>query len=159
MAVQIPQADPHNANMYIGNLAPDVGDAELQAAVAAFGRVLDVKVYRKGGYAFAQFASHEEAVAAIVGLSGQNLGGKTLKCSWGRCAHALILARSPSRAWTLARRSLSRKDSHRAIGLCPKIGKSATSLPLRAALHARAYCCMSLCSCCGQVDSHATQLV
>ena len=99
--VQIPQADPHNANMYIGNLAPDVGDAELQAAVAAFGRVLDVKVYRKGGYAFAQFASHEEAVAAIVGLSGQNLGGKTLKCSWGRCAHALILAFSLS-AWTLA---------------------------------------------------------
>ena len=71
--------------MYIGNLAPDVGDAELQAAVAQFGRVLDVKVYRKGGYAFAQFAAHAEAVAAIVGLSGQNLGGKTLKCSWGRC--------------------------------------------------------------------------
>jgi hypothetical protein len=72
--------------MYIGNLAPDVSDTELRAAVGQYGTVLDVKVYRKGGYAFAQFASHEEAVAAIVGLSGQNLGGKTLKCSWGRCA-------------------------------------------------------------------------
>lgn len=70
--------------MYVGNLAPDVTDAELQTAVSQFGTVLDVKIYRKGGYAFAQFASHAEAVRAIVGLSGQNLGGKALKCSWGR---------------------------------------------------------------------------
>lgn len=70
--------------MYIGNLAPDVTDAELQHHVSQFGNVLDVKIYRKGGYAFAQFATHAEAVRAIVGLSGQNLGGKALKCSWGR---------------------------------------------------------------------------
>lgn len=31
-----------------------------------------------------QYASHADAVRAIVGLSGQNLGGKALKCSWGR---------------------------------------------------------------------------
>ena len=31
-----------------------------------------------------QYATHAEAVRAIVGLSGQNLGGKALKCSWGR---------------------------------------------------------------------------
>ena len=31
-----------------------------------------------------QYASHADAVQAIVGLSGQNLGGKVLKCSWGR---------------------------------------------------------------------------
>ena len=78
------QADPENANVYVGNLAPDVSDAELQTAVSQFGAVLDVKIYRKGGYAFAQFASHADAVRAIVGLSGQNLGGKALKCSWGR---------------------------------------------------------------------------
>lgn len=78
------QADPENANVYVGNLAPDVTDAELQQHVSQFGTVLDVKIYRKGGYAFAQFASHAEAVRAIVGLSGQNLGGKALKCSWGR---------------------------------------------------------------------------
>lgn len=80
------QADPNNANMYIGNLAPDVSDADLKRAVAQFGVVLDVKIYRKGGYAFAQFQTHAEAVQAIVGLSGQTLGGKTLKCSWGRWA-------------------------------------------------------------------------
>ncbi|KAK9904873.1 hypothetical protein WJX75_004369 [Coccomyxa subellipsoidea] len=80
----VDRADPENANVYVGNLAPDVTDAELQTAVSQFGTVLDVKIYRKGGYAFAQFASHAEAVRAIVGLSGQNLGGKALKCSWGR---------------------------------------------------------------------------
>ncbi len=31
-----------------------------------------------------QYASHADAVRAIVGLSGQSLGGKALKCSWGR---------------------------------------------------------------------------
>ena len=31
-----------------------------------------------------QYASHPDAVRAIVGLNGQNLGGKALKCSWGR---------------------------------------------------------------------------
>ena len=31
-----------------------------------------------------QYATHADAVRAIVGLSGQNLGGKALKCSWGR---------------------------------------------------------------------------
>lgn len=161
------QADPENANVYIGNLAAEVTDIELRQHVAQFGIVLDVKIYRKGGYAFAQvwcmlchdlpscsdkisahlnwtapcmhnflvflnwmeciskaqllhliscmrrlhngcpatiyhtvsevalqclrkidvpvqYASHADAVRSIVGLSGQNLGGKALKCSWGR---------------------------------------------------------------------------
>ena len=48
------QADPENANVYIGNLAAEVTDIELRQHVAQFGIVLDVKIYRKGGYAFAQ---------------------------------------------------------------------------------------------------------
>ncbi|CAK0783496.1 hypothetical protein CVIRNUC_006695 [Coccomyxa viridis] len=82
--VAVDRADPENANVYIGNLAAEVTDLELRQHVGQFGIVLDVKIYRKGGYAFAQYATHAEAVRAIVGLSGQNLGGKALKCSWGR---------------------------------------------------------------------------
>ena len=48
------QADPENANVYIGNLAAEVTDIVLRQHVAQFGSVLDVKIYRKGGYAFAQ---------------------------------------------------------------------------------------------------------
>ena len=48
------QADPENANVYIGNLAAEVTDLELRQHVGQFGIVLDVKIYRKGGYAFAQ---------------------------------------------------------------------------------------------------------
>lgn len=48
------QADPENATVYIGNLAAEVTDIELKQHVAQFGMVLDVKIYRKGGYAFAQ---------------------------------------------------------------------------------------------------------
>ena len=48
------QADPENANVYIGNLAAEVTDIVLRQHVAQFGAVTDVKIYRKGGYAFAQ---------------------------------------------------------------------------------------------------------
>ena len=51
------QADPENANVYIGNLAAEVTDLELRQHVGQFGIVLDVKIYRKGGYAFAQVRS------------------------------------------------------------------------------------------------------
>ena len=53
------QADPENANVYIGNLAAEVTDLELRQHVGQFGIVLDVKIYRKGGYAFAQVRSLE----------------------------------------------------------------------------------------------------
>ena len=31
-----------------------------------------------------QYASHADAVQAILGLNGEILGGKALKCSWGK---------------------------------------------------------------------------
>ena len=56
-ALPCSQADPENANVYIGNLAAEVTDLELRQHVGQFGIVLDVKIYRKGGYAFAQVRS------------------------------------------------------------------------------------------------------
>ena len=49
-----------------------------------FGVVMEVKIYRKGSYGFVQFERHEDAVRAIVNMNGGNLGGRALKCSWGR---------------------------------------------------------------------------
>ena len=63
------QADPENANVYIGNLAAEVTDLELRQHVGQFGIVLDVKIYRKGGYAFAQVRSlnvHSAVDASVL---------------------------------------------------------------------------------------------
>ena len=80
----VDKADPQNVNVYVGNVAPEVNDAELKTHFQQFGPVVEVKVYRKGSYGFVQFQKHEDAVQAIVSMNGQVVGSKPLKCSWGR---------------------------------------------------------------------------
>ncbi|KAL4437767.1 hypothetical protein ABPG77_005679 [Micractinium sp. CCAP 211/92] len=78
------RADPTNTNVYVGNLAPALTDAEVRRHFGAFGPIAEVKLYRKGSYGFVRYKSHQDAVHAIVGMNGQSLGGKVMKCSWGR---------------------------------------------------------------------------
>ena len=123
------QADPLNANVYIGSISPEVSDDELKVRVTAvhiacsaliaasqhearaharlaaywvlvsasqqqaimgihasqfhadfadngvqsyleqFGQLLDMRVFRKNCYGFAQYAQHGDAVMAILGTS------------------------------------------------------------------------------------------
>ena len=51
----VDRADPSNANVYVGNIAAEVSDAELRRQFHQFGSILEVKVYRKGSYGFVQF--------------------------------------------------------------------------------------------------------
>lgn len=44
------RADPTNTNVYVGNLAPQLTDAEVRRHFGAFGPVAEVKLYRKGSY-------------------------------------------------------------------------------------------------------------
>lgn len=78
------RADPTNTNVYVGNLAPALTDAEVRRHFGAYGPIAEVKLYRKGSYGFVRYKSHQDAVHAIVGMNGQSLGGKVMKCSWGR---------------------------------------------------------------------------
>lgn len=57
--------------VYVGNLAPNATDEELRELFQIYGVVLEVKMYRKGSYAFVNFQTHDEAVKAIVSLNGQ----------------------------------------------------------------------------------------
>ena len=45
----IDKADPANANIYVGNVSPDVDEAELRRQFGAYGPVDEVRIYRKGG--------------------------------------------------------------------------------------------------------------
>ncbi len=71
-------------NIYVGNLSFDVSDASLQEAFSAFGAVGQAKVIvdritgRSRGFGFVEMADDEEAKAAIEGLNGTELSGRTV---------------------------------------------------------------------------------
>lgn len=44
----VDRADPQNANVYVGNVSPDMSDAEIRQHFGPFGCITDVKIYRKG---------------------------------------------------------------------------------------------------------------
>jgi RNA recognition motif. (a.k.a. RRM, RBD, or RNP domain) len=77
LGVYLVQADPTNANVYVGNISPELTDAELRRHFSQFGAVLEVKSYRKGSFSFVQFQRHKDAVQ--VGKSGAS--GSAAVCS------------------------------------------------------------------------------
>lgn len=93
------QADPTNANVYIGSISPDVSDSRLEAELSQFGVLLTMRIFRHKCFAFAQYQHHFDAVNAIVGLHRRQMGGKMLLLSWGRyqarAAAAVIGAFAP----------------------------------------------------------------
>ena len=70
--------------LYVGNLPYTFRDEDLQQAFAAHGTVTSAKVMmerdtgRSKGFGFVEMASDAEAQAAISGMNGQPLGGRSL---------------------------------------------------------------------------------
>ncbi len=81
---EVDRADPHNANVYIGNIAPEASEADLIEHFSVHGAVADVKLHKKGNYGFVRFEAHDSAVKAIVAQHSRKLKGRMLKCSWGK---------------------------------------------------------------------------
>lgn len=79
--------------LIISNLGPDTEEATLWKLFGPFGAVLAVRLSKggKGGSSTGQvsMANYEEALAAMAGLNGQQLGGRTLQVSFGQTAGAL----------------------------------------------------------------------
>ena len=71
-------------NIYVGNLSYDTTETELNAAFAAYGAVdtarlaTDRDTGRTRGFGFVEMPNAAEAQAAIAGLNGTNLQGRTL---------------------------------------------------------------------------------
>lgn len=76
--------------IFVGNLAPDVTDDDLQAAFGAFGRVESAVVVKdkftaaSRGFGFVEMPAAAEAKAAIEGMNGQTLKGKTVNVNEAR---------------------------------------------------------------------------
>jgi RNA recognition motif-containing protein len=70
--------------LYVGNLPYTVRDEDLQQSFGQFGSVTSAKVMmerdtgRSKGFGFVEMGSDAEAQAAINGMNGQPLGGRSL---------------------------------------------------------------------------------
>lgn len=70
--------------LYVGNLPYQVRDEDLQQSFGQFGTVTSAKVMmerdtgRSKGFGFVEMGSDAEAQAAINGMNGQPLGGRSL---------------------------------------------------------------------------------
>jgi RNA recognition motif-containing protein len=71
-------------NIYVGNLAFNAAEADLDAAFKAFGTVASVRIVtdrfsgRSRGFGFVEMPSDSEANAAIQGLNGKDLKGRSI---------------------------------------------------------------------------------
>jgi hypothetical protein len=70
--------------LYVGNLPYQMRDSDLEQAFGQFGQVTSAKVMmeretgRSKGFGFVEMASDAEAQAAINGMNGQPLGGRSV---------------------------------------------------------------------------------
>ena len=69
--------------LYVGNLPYSVRDSDLEQSFGQFGAVTSAKVMmerdtgRSKGFGFVEMGSDAEAQAAIAGMNGQSLGGRS----------------------------------------------------------------------------------
>lgn len=70
--------------LYVGNLPYSVRDGDLEQSFSQFGAVTSAKVMmerdtgRSKGFGFVEMGSDAEAQAAIEGMNGQPMGGRSL---------------------------------------------------------------------------------
>jgi hypothetical protein len=70
--------------LYVGNLPYQVRDSDLEEAFGQFGQVTSAKVMmeretgRSKGFGFVEMGSDAEAQAAITGMNGQSMGGRSV---------------------------------------------------------------------------------
>jgi len=73
--------------IYVGNLSYATSSSDLQGAFGKFGAVdsaevvMDRNTNRSRGFGFVEMSDEGEAKAAIAGLNGKEMDGRTLKVS------------------------------------------------------------------------------
>jgi len=77
-------------NIYVGNLSRDTSEDDLRQAFEAFGQVESINVIKdrfsgeSRGFGFVEMPSRTEAEAAIAGMNGKDLSGRTLNVNEAR---------------------------------------------------------------------------
>jgi len=79
-----------SSKIYVGNLPYSVTDSTLESNFAEFGRVSSARVMmdretgRSKGFGFVEMASAEAAQAAITGLNGMSVDGRSIVVNLAR---------------------------------------------------------------------------
>ncbi|KRX90132.1 Nucleolysin TIAR, partial [Trichinella pseudospiralis] len=63
---------------------PGLPDDDLRRIFARFGSILEVRVFKQQGYAFVRFDNKESAAHAILNITGTEINGSSVRCSWGK---------------------------------------------------------------------------
>lgn len=77
-------------NIYVGNLAFDVTEEDLQQAFSAFGQVASTSIIKdkfsgeSRGFGFVEMPSKDEATAAIEGTNGTSIKGRSITVNEAR---------------------------------------------------------------------------
>ena len=77
-------------NLYVGNLSFETSEDELQSAFAPFGQITSATIIRdkfsgdSRGFGFVEMPNREEALAAIAGLAGKEMGGRAITVNEAR---------------------------------------------------------------------------
>ncbi len=77
-------------NIYVGNLTAEVSEEDLQQAFGGFGKVDSARIIKdkfsgqSRGFGFVEMPERAEAQAAIEGLNGKDLKGRTLTVNEAR---------------------------------------------------------------------------
>jgi RNA recognition motif-containing protein len=77
-------------NIYVGNLSYNVTEEDLRQAFEGFGQVTSVSIVKdkfsgqSKGFGFVEMPGKDEAQAAISGLNGKELKGRTLNVNEAR---------------------------------------------------------------------------
>ncbi|NP_001152183.2 Polyadenylate-binding protein RBP47B' [Zea mays] len=80
----LPDSDPTNTTIFIGNLDPNVIEDELRQICVQFGELIYVKIPVGKGCGFVQYASRASAEEAVQRLHGTMIGQQAVRLSWGR---------------------------------------------------------------------------
>ena len=77
-------------NIYVGNLAREMGEDAIRQIFAAFGEVEKVTIIKdkytgdSRGFGFVEMPNKDQALAAITGLNGKDHQGRTLNVNEAR---------------------------------------------------------------------------
>ncbi|KAL8868005.1 MAG: hypothetical protein Q9174_005279 [Haloplaca sp. 1 TL-2023] len=80
----VTQTPAWQTTCYVGNLTPYTTQNDLVPLFGNFGYVVETRFQSDRGFAFVKMDTHENAAMAICQLSGYNVNGRPLKCSWGK---------------------------------------------------------------------------
>ncbi|KAL6573862.1 hypothetical protein OROHE_001404 [Orobanche hederae] len=76
--------DPTNTTIFVGNLDSNITDDHLSQVFGQYGQLLHVKIPVGKRCGFVQFADRSCAEEALRMLNGTQLGGQSIRLSWGR---------------------------------------------------------------------------